>query len=102
MKLPRAARRRLVVRPLLIHEGARVREHSVIPLGVVPRHYERGRTAGAAPHRGARVGVVAERHAIALLDLWQHFALDELRVATGHRVVLQPTLAPLRVAAAIS
>ena len=102
MKFPRAVRRLGVVRPLLVHVRARVGQHAVIQLRVIPRHDQRRRAARAAAHRRAALGILRQLHVVLLLDQRQHFRLDELRVAARHRVVLQAALAALRVAAAVA
>ena len=47
-------------------------------------------------------GSLRQLHVAFLLDQRQHLGLDELRIPRRHRVVLQPALAALRVAAAVA
>src|SRR5580698_6596890 len=88
-------------RPLLVDEGAGVREDAVIPLGVKPGHDQRAGCAGAAAHGGAAVGVMGELDVGVGFDEGKDFILDPLGVETGHGVVFQAALAALGVSAAV-
>ena len=74
----------------------------MVEIVAIPRHRHRCRGPRAASRRRARVGIPGEPHVVLLLDERQHFRLDELRVQARHRVVLEPALAALRVAAAVA
>jgi hypothetical protein len=88
--------------PLLVDPRAGVGEDAVVELGVIPGHDERDRSAGAAAHGGAAVGVVGEGDVALGFDEGEDFVLDPLGVAAGHGVVLEAALGALRVAAAVA
>ena len=102
MKLPGTASGLGVRGPLLVHIRAGIREHPVVKLRVIPRHDQRCRGARTAAHCRATFGIFCELQVVLLLDQGQHFAFHKLRVSSRHRVVFEPALAALSVAAAVA
>ena len=101
VEFPRAVRQLGILRPLLIHKRAGIREHAVIPLWVVPRHDQRARSAGAVAGGGAAIGIVRQLDVGLFRDARQHFLLHPLRIQARHGVVLESALAALSVARAV-
>src|SRR3984885_12741703 len=94
---PGAARQGRVMRPLLVHNRRRIREHPVIKFGMEPGHRKGRRSARADAHCRPAVRILGELDVGTALDQRQHFILDELRISSRDRVVLEPPFAPLGV-----
>ncbi len=73
----------------------------MIPFRVIPRHDQRGCPARTSAHGRATFRIFGQLNLTVTLDEGQHFRFDKLREFSRHRVILEPTLAPLRVTAAI-
>ncbi len=93
---------------LNVQERGRIAHHAAKKVWAEPRHGEGGRASGAASERGPAFRVVRDRDfRIGGFDLRvrddgrQDLHVDEARIAIGHGVVFEPSLAPPAVAAAV-